>query len=195
MAERKRFNIHDLYPADYCFDWEAFEADPEHYKFTKEDIAYTNAIELEAYEERTPMTPYEKRALRRWVASGHSVLEPPPSKYGCIYPAHPVPDFLEVYRTDKELDAATKGMTPEQRIAYLKEYIGFVDETDAERQEREETERLHRQTPEKAQQKIRKLQRELFYTWIFLSQEGIREEAEEFIKEHMDEPVPFEDEW
>ena len=80
-------------------------------------------------------------------------------------------------------------------LAYLKEYIGFVDETDAERQEREENERLHRQTPKKAQQKIRKLQRELFYTWIFLSQEGLREEAEEFIKEHMDEPVPFEDEW
>jgi hypothetical protein len=77
-THRKEFNIHDLYPADYCFNWEKFEADPEHYEFTPEDIAYSNAMELEKYEEETPMTPYEKRALRRWVASGHSVMEPPP---------------------------------------------------------------------------------------------------------------------
>jgi hypothetical protein len=28
-------------------------------------------MELEKYEQETPMTPYEKRALRRWVISGH----------------------------------------------------------------------------------------------------------------------------
>lgn len=70
MADRRKFNTHALYPADYCFDWESFEADPDHYKFTEEDLAYFNAIELEKYERVTPMTPYEKRALRRWVASG-----------------------------------------------------------------------------------------------------------------------------
>ena len=80
MARRKPFNVHDLYPADYCFNWEAFEADPERYVFTKDDIAYSNAMELEKYEQETPMTPYEKRALRRWVASGHSVMETPPSR-------------------------------------------------------------------------------------------------------------------
>jgi len=46
MARRKPFNVHDLYPADYCFNWEAFEADPERYVFTKDDIAYSNAMEL-----------------------------------------------------------------------------------------------------------------------------------------------------
>jgi hypothetical protein len=51
MSDRKRFNVHDLYPSDYCFDWAAFEADPEHYKFTAEDIAYSNAMELERYEQ------------------------------------------------------------------------------------------------------------------------------------------------
>ena len=78
---RKRFSVHDLYPADYCFDWETFEADPEHYHFTNDDIAYANAMELEEYEASMPMTPAEKRALRRWVASGHSVRETPPSKH------------------------------------------------------------------------------------------------------------------
>ena len=76
MARRKRFSVHDLYPEDYCFDYDAFEADPENYKFTAEDNAYLNAIELERYEDTVPMTPYERRLLRRWVISGHSVHEP-----------------------------------------------------------------------------------------------------------------------
>lgn len=192
---RKKFSIHDLYPADYCFDWEKFEADPEHYKFTADDYAYCNAIELEEYEEETPMTPYEKRALRRWVASGHSVREAPPSRYACIYPSTPAPWFLDVYRTDRELDDATKGMSKAEKDSYLKEYIGYKEETEQERQVREESERLHRQTPEKAKEKIRMLQRKLSYTWMFLFQEGLWEEASEFIEEHMDEPLPFEDEW
>lgn len=191
----KKFDIRSLYPEDYCFDWETFEADPENYQFTADDIAYSNAIELEEYEEKTPMTPYEKRALRRWVASGHSVRETPPSRYACIYPCEPEPDFLEVYRTDKELDAATKGMTADERIAYLKDYIGFEDEPEEVRLAREENERLHRETPEKAKEKIRLLQRERFYTSVFLEDKGLCEEAEDFVKSHMDEPIPFEDEW
>lgn len=80
MSDRKVFNVHGLYSSDYCFDWEAFEADPEHYAFTADDIAYFNAMELERFEMETPMTPYEKRAVRRWVLSGHSVMDAPPSK-------------------------------------------------------------------------------------------------------------------
>ena len=40
MSKRKPFSVHDLYPADYCFDYDAFEADPENYVFTPEDCAY-----------------------------------------------------------------------------------------------------------------------------------------------------------
>ena len=105
MSDRKVFNVHGLYPSDYCFDWEAFEADPEHYAFTADDIAYFNAMELERFEKETPMTPYEKRAVRRWVLSGHSVMDAPPSKYPYIHSHYPPPCFLDVYRTDKELDA------------------------------------------------------------------------------------------
>ena len=149
MSDRRKFNIHALYPADYCFDWKSFETDPEDYKFTEEDLAYFNAIELEKYERVTPMTPYEKRALRRWVVSGHSVMEAPPSRYGCVYPSCPAPDFLEVYRTDRELDIATKGMSKEQRIAYVKDYFGYTDETEQERQEKEEKELLYRKKQKK----------------------------------------------
>ena len=193
MPGRKRFNVHDLYPSDYCFDRAAFEADPGHYVFTADDIAYSNAMELERYEQDTPMTPYEKRALRRWVASGHSVRETPPSRYPCIHAHYPPPCFLDVYRTDRELDAAMKGMTRKEKLAYLKEYVGFRDEPEEERLQREEKERLRGQTPEKVREKIRLLQRELFYTWTFLFEEGLREDAEKYVKKHMDEPLPFED--
>lgn len=194
-GDRRRFNVHDLYPADYSFDWEAFEADPEHYVFTKEDIAYHNAVELENYEETVPMTAYEKRALRRWVASGHSVSETPPSKYPCACCRNPPLSFLEVYRMEKELDAALKGLTGEEQLAYLKEYAGGECETREERKKRLENEELHRQTPEAVRKAIASLRRRLFYTEIYLAQEGLYEEAREFVEGHMDTPVPFEDEW
>lgn len=192
---KKKFDIHSLYPEDYCFDWQSFEADPGRYVFTKDDIAYGNAMELERYELETPMTPYEKRALRRWVASGHSVMEPPPSRYACVHCKTPPPDFLEVYRTDRELDAATKGMSKEEKKRYLLEYAGFPAETDEERRARGENERLHRETPDRAKETIRKLKRELCHTWVFLAQEGLFQEADDYVRSRMDEPTPFEDEW
>ena len=67
MAKNKVFNVHDLYPEDYCFDYESFYADPEGYVFTPDDIAYYNAMELERYEQEVPMTYYEKTLLRKWV--------------------------------------------------------------------------------------------------------------------------------
>ena len=128
MARGKRFSVHGLYPEDYCFDYDAFEADPENYKFTAEDNAYLNAIELERYEDTVPMTPYERRLLRRWVISGHSVHDNPGSRYICIAGHHPVSDFLDVYRMDREIRAATRGMTPKERAAYLKDYTGWKDD-------------------------------------------------------------------
>ena len=195
MARRKPFNVHDLYPADYCFNWEAFEADPERYVFTKDDIAYSNAMELEKYEQETPMTPYEKRALRRWVASGHSVMETPPSRYACIHCCYPPPSFLDVYREDKQLDAATRGMTKSEKASYLKEYVGCPEESEEERAQREGNQHLHEQTPKAAQEIIRTLQRKIFYLSTFLAEQGLSSEAEDYLSDHMDTPALFEDEW
>lgn len=195
MARRKPFNVHDLYPADYCFNWEAFEADPERYVFTKDDIAYSNAMELEKYEQETPMTPYEKRALRRWVASGHSVMETPPSRYACIHCCYPPPSFLDVYREDKQLDAATRGMTISEKASYLKEYVGCPEESEEERAQREANQHLHEQTPEAAREVIRTLQRKIFYLSTFLAEQGLSSEAEDYLSDHMDTPALFEDEW
>ena len=115
----KRFSIHDLYPKDCCFDYEAFETDPENYRFTAEDLAYLNALEPERYEAAVPMTPYERRLLRKWVISGHSVHDNPGSRYICIAGHPPASNFLDVYRMDREIRAATKGMTSKEWEAYL----------------------------------------------------------------------------
>ena len=127
MARNKVFNVHDLYPADYCFDYEAFYADPEGYVFTPDDISYHNAMELERYEQEVPMTCYEKTLLRKWVISGHSPREMPPSRYLCLTGSEPY-DFLDVHRMDKEIRLAMKGMNKAEQKAYLMEYMGWTDD-------------------------------------------------------------------
>ncbi len=191
MARRKQFNVHDLYPADYSFDWAAFEADPEHYIFTEDDIAYSNAMELEKSEEETPMTPYERRALRKWVISGHSVNEAPPSKYPCIHCCYPPPTFLDVYREDKYLDTVLKGKTRAEKEAYLKEYIGYTEEPE----EVKESRRMRESTPAPVRKKIQTLQRKIFYLYMFIAEQGMSSEAEEYLEDHLDTPAPFEEDW
>lgn len=127
MAKRKVFNVHDLYPADYCFDYQAFAADPEGYVFTPEDIAYYNAMELERYELEVPMTPYERKLLRQWVISGHNPSENPGSRYLCLTGSEPY-DFLTVHRMDKEIRQDMKGMSKDEQKAYLMDYMGWTDD-------------------------------------------------------------------
>ena len=110
---------------NYDIDDDAFYAAPEHYRFSEDEIRSLNARALEDYELRVPMTPAEKRALRKWVASGHSVGESPGSKYICDLGM----DFLDVYRADHEIAAAIRGKTKAEKIAYIKEYTGYVDPT------------------------------------------------------------------
>ena len=132
---------------NYDIDEDAFYADPENYQFSEDEIRSFNARALEDYELRVPMTPAEKRALRKWVASGHSVSESPGSKYICDLGM----DFLDVYRADHEIAAAIRGKTKAEKIAYIKEYAGYVDPTP------EELERMDaiRNTPVYVQKKIR----------------------------------------
>ncbi len=127
MERNKVFNVHDLYPADYCFDYDSFYADPEGYAFTPDDIAYYNAMELERYEQEVPMTNYEKMLLRKWVLAGHNPREMPPSRYLCLTGSEPY-DFLDVHRMDKEIRKNMRGMNKEQQRAYLIEYMGWTDE-------------------------------------------------------------------
>ena len=123
-AGRKRFSVHDLYPKNSCFSHNAFEADPEHYRFTTKDHVYLNALELERYEDTVPMMPYERRLLRNRVISGHSIHDNPGSRYICLAGNHPASDFPDVYYMDRRIQADMKGMTPTEKEAYLKDYTG-----------------------------------------------------------------------
>lgn len=129
MAKNKIFKVRDLYPEGYHFDYAAFYADPERYVFTPEDIAYTNARELERYEREVPMTYYEKTLLRKWVMAGHSPREMPPSRYLCLTGSEPY-DFLDVYRMDKEIQHNVKDMSAAEQRAYLMEYMGWADDSE-----------------------------------------------------------------
>ena len=165
---------------NYAFDYAAFYADPEGYEFTEEDNRYFNAAELERYEQTVPMTPAEKKALRKWGAAGHDVSENPGSKYTCTEGSFPPMDFLAVYRLDKELDRTLKGTSKSEKETYLKEYFGY-------------------QSPEEklqqTEEQFHKLQRESYYLWMFISSQGLWEEAHEFLEDNMDEPMLFEPEW
>ena len=81
--------------------------------------------DLRLYEARNPMSAGERRAARRWVKSGHSIYEPCVSKY---LPDREDQDFLDVYRQNKEIEAAIRGMTPLEAEAYLKDYIGYQED-------------------------------------------------------------------
>ena len=136
------------------------------------------------------MTPYEKRALRKWVASGHNPLEHPGSRYICLAGAYPPPDFLSVYRMDRELKQAMTGMTKAERTAYLKDYTGYEDEPEEVQQLR----KLKDITPPFARDYIHRLERKDFYTRDFLAHNGYPGLAElnKYVEDHLDEPLPFE---
>lgn len=165
---------------DYTLDYAAFYADPESYEFTDEDERFLNALELERYEQKVPMTPAEKRALRKWVAAGNSVSENPGSRYICSQGCEPPMDFLAVYRFDRELDTILKGKSKLEKDHYLKEYFGYESPE----------EKL-----QKTEEQFRKLQRESYYLWMFISAHGLWEEAREFLEDNMDEPMLLEPDW
>lgn len=75
--------------------------------------------ELTAYEEKTPMNRYEKRALRKWVRDGHSVYEAPPSMFYCTMEGEY--DYLEIYRMDHEILNELKGKSKLEREKCLDE--------------------------------------------------------------------------
>ena len=150
---------------DYWFDYETFEKDPEGYQFTKDDIMYLNLQELEKYEQ--PGSKYV------------------PDPYG--------QDFLSIYRMDKEIGRAIRGMTDTEKERYLKDYIGYTDDEPDRILEEKALKCAFEKTPDKIRNLFRRKNRELFYIWMFLSAEGLQEEAEKYLAEKVGIPIPFED--
>lgn len=170
--------------ARHDIDHDTFYAEPEHYRFTEEEIRTLNKRQLKEYEQKVPMTPAEKKALRKWVAAGHSVGESPGSRYICDIGM----DFLDVYRADHEIKAAIRGKTKAEKIAFIKEYTGYKDPTP------EELERMDaiENTPAYVQKQYEKLARQLFLLWDFLAEEGLWHEAKEYLEDHKEDEMPVE---
>lgn len=162
---------------------EVFYTEPEHCQLTKDELQALNERDLEELEQKVSMTACEKRALRKWVASGHSWRESPGSRYICDIGM----DFLDVYRADHEIAAAIRGMTHEQKTAYIKEYTGYKDPAP------EELERMDavRNTPLYVSKRYERLARQLFILWDYLAEEGLYSEAKEYLEEHMDDDIPL----
>jgi len=162
---------------------ETIRKSPESNPSDSAEILLQNIRDFENYERKVPMTPAEKRALRKWVASGHSVRESPGSRY--IFDIGM--DFLDVYRADHEIAAATRGMTKAEKIAYIKEYTGYKDPTP------EELERMDavRNTPVYVQKKYEELCRRMFLLWEFLAEEGLSANARDYLDEHKDDEMPI----
>lgn len=125
-------------------------------------------------------TPKERKLLRRWVASGHSVYENPGSRYICDQ--YPPLDYLDVYRQDQEIKAALEGKSPAEAELYLKEYMGYetvLPEETTYRQKKSAREHIH------------DLEHELFFLWEYLCSEGLWNEAKEYLEEHEQDEIPF----
>lgn len=151
---------------------------PAQNELWKEFVNYTGKYKV---------SRYERKLLRDWVRSGHSVHETVESRY-LPGPAYPPMDFIGAYRLDRELAKDMKGMNKAEKAAYLKAYIGFEDPTPEQAAEEE----AKRSTPKIIEDRVRRLERELFYLWCFVCREGLETEASEYVEERKDDAIPFE---
>ena len=97
----------------------------EHMRKEQEYQAMLNE-ELKEYLKVTKITARERKALREWVAAGHSVHEN--NAMAVSEGGYPI-DFLDIYREEEELRQATKDMSPEESRKYMMDYYGYSDES------------------------------------------------------------------
>lgn len=134
--------------------------------------------ELKEYEKTTPMTEEERSALREWVRAGNSVHEN--GAFACYEGGCPM-DFLDVYREEEEIRTALASMTYEQGSRYLLEKYGIDRDAVPE--------------PEPNYEELRKKASRLYRTCMLyrevLIANDLKEEACEYVREHIDEELPF----
>ena len=135
--------------------------------------------ELKEYEKRTPMTEEERRELHEWINAGYRVHE---NTCCAVDDGNRSIDFLEIYREEEALRKATAGMGSEEARKYVLNHYGWTEETT----EKEEY------TVETLKDRVRELERKLFYLEEFIGQKGFWEESQKYIEEYRGEPIPFE---
>lgn len=138
--------------------------------------------EYKEYIHTVPLSRYEQHLLRKWVAEGHSVYESAGSRY--LPDFYPPRTFIDCYREDRAIEKELRGKSSKEREQYLKSYTGWDNFTRKEQFLNKEA----------VKESLRQKNREIFYLWEFIQNEGLWEEAMEFIDENINEPVPFEDE-
>lgn len=143
--------------------------------------------EYEEYITVTPMSRYERKLLRDWVGSCHSVYHDPGSKY--------LPDrcyeipFLDAYREDRQIEKETRGMNADERFEYINRvYLGW----DAPTPEELKWQEAEQNTPKLIKEQIRLLKRDMIHLWEFVCQEGLADEAREYVEDHRSEEAVFE---
>ena len=92
---------------------------------------------------------------------------------------------------DREISQAVKGMPAAEKRKYLMDYIGYSEEEPKAVQEQRQG---YEAMPDTLRESNRRKNRELFFLWMFISGEGLTEEAEEYLAEHRNDEIPFEDE-
>lgn len=156
---------------------------------------YTNPInnpyfneELARYENRRRLKPTEKLALYRWLSTGHRLQDAPQSRHLYLSDTPAGWDFIDVYRLDKEIDSDIRGMNRFQKADYFRTYFGY-DGPDMQDEDLPfDDDGLDLSNPDNQ----RMVKRKLFWMWEFITTEDLSEEAEEYIKEHMDQQTPLE---
>lgn len=135
--------------------------------------------ELREYEKVIPMTEEERAALHKWVSQGNSVHE---NGSMVSYEGGRPMDFLDVYREEEEIRQALAKMTYEEGSKYLLEEYGI---------DRDGVMTPKPPTYEELRKKANRLYRTCFLYWEFLVANDLREEAYEYVREHIDEEWPW----
>lgn len=169
------------------FNYDVFFIDP-----VKQDTDDTASLyqcfrELEEYEKTTPMTTREKHALWMWTTHGHHVDECPASLYHPGMTEDLPRDFLDVYRLDHKLalkdqnPSAEVKTTCSDRIRFLRPLPSPFKDPDGSkafacctRASRYDQMRLH-----------------LLILWDYLAGEELYISAREYLREHLEDGVPF----
>lgn len=136
--------------------------------------------EFKEYEKTTPMTDDERAVLREWVKDGHSVHE---NGAMAVYEGGRPMDFLDVYRHDEEIRKALASMSYEEGSRYLLEEHGI---------DRDGIMTPKPPTYEELMKKANRLYRTCSLYWEVLVANDLRDEAYEYVREHIDEELPFE---
>lgn len=140
--------------------------------------------ELKEYEKTVSMTGEERAALHEWVAAGNSVHE---NGSMASYEGGRPMDFLDVYREEEEIRRALASMSYEEGSNYLLEEYGI---------DRDGVMTPKPPAYEELKKKANRLYRTCFLYWEFLVANDLREEAYEYVREHIDEEWPFDSfEW